>query len=112
MINGLAFVIGSVLVLLILFRWFKPWEGGSGAKDTRRAFGWAALTVFGIYAGLGIIRCGTGGLLSFIRGKDVTVPTHLAAGTLDLSIRAAGGLTWSDPVPFKVLPKSRIRRRS
>lgn len=42
---------------------------------------------------------------------EVTVPPHLPPGALELSVRAAGGTTWSDPVPLNVRRRSRFRRR-
>ena len=77
LVNGLALIAGAAVVALILFKYTKPWNGGHDAKDTRRAFGWAALIVFGFYAGLGILRWRDGGVLSFIRGKDGRLSTSL-----------------------------------
>jgi hypothetical protein len=36
-------------------------------------------------------------------GLRVTVPAHLAEGTVDVSVRAPGGTAWSDPAPLTIL---------
>jgi hypothetical protein len=73
-INGIALV-GGAVVVVILLAYLDPWE--ATVKDTRRALGWAAVVVFGFYAGLGLLRWRDGGLLSFIRGKDGRLSTSL-----------------------------------
>lgn len=67
-------IVGAILVGM-LFWDLDPTRASE--TDTRKALCWAALVIYIVYGGLGAIRWGEGGLLSFIRGKDGRLATSL-----------------------------------
>jgi hypothetical protein len=73
-VNLLSAVAGAIIVLVLLDH-IEPWK--SSVKDSRQAWGWTAVVIYVVYAGIGIIRWGDGGLLSFLRGKDGRLSTSL-----------------------------------
>jgi hypothetical protein len=73
-VNLVSAVVG-LIALILIFVYLDPLSAAT--KHTQKALCWTALAIYVFYGGLGAIRWGEGGLLSFIRGKDGRLATSL-----------------------------------